>query len=196
MSEFPNPTEIANLASLLAPGLIICTIRTRAITGSLPEIKDRVISYALISTAYFAVFTPLFNVSVGISIPPWIASVLQNFVIPIIIGISLAFVYQWRWSYRLAERFQLHLAHHLPAAWDYVFESLPAETFVLVTLTDGTQVAGKMSKDSFSSSNKDERDIFIREVWETGNKEKSWSPLIPARGILLCGKNINYIEIY
>jgi hypothetical protein len=48
MADLPNPTEIASLASLLAPGLIISTIRTRAITGSIPDIKDRLVSYALI----------------------------------------------------------------------------------------------------------------------------------------------------
>jgi Family of unknown function (DUF6338) len=196
MADLPNPTEIANLASLLAPGLIISTIRTRAITGSMPDIKDRLVSYALISTAYFAVVTPLFQVSGGVIIAHWLASVLQNFVLPVIIGIVLAYIYQWRWSYRIAEKFRLHLAHHLPAAWDYVFESLSAETFVLVTLTDGTQIAGKMSKDSFASSSKEERDMFIREVWKTGENDDPWTPLIPPRGILLCGKDIKFVEIY
>jgi Family of unknown function (DUF6338) len=196
MADLPNPTEIASLASLLAPGLIISTIRTRAITGSIPDIKDRLVSYALISTAYFAVVTPLFQVAGGVTVPLWLASVLQNFLLPVAVGIAMAYIYQWRWSYRLAERVGLHLAHHIPAAWDYVFEALPAGTFVLVTLTDGTQIAGKMSKDSFSSSSKDERDLFIEEVWETGKKGQPWTPLNPPRAILLCGKDIKLVEIY
>jgi Family of unknown function (DUF6338) len=196
MSDLPNPIEIANLAGLLAPGLIISTIRTRAITGSIPDIKDRLVSYALISTAYFAVVTPLFQIFGSAGMPQWVASVLQNFLLPLILGIGLAYVYQWRWSYKLAEKCRLHLAHHLPAAWDYVFEDLPAETFVLVTLNDGTQIAGKMSKDSFASSNKEERDLFIREVWETGDAESAWTPLNPPRGILLCGQGIKFVEVY
>ncbi len=196
MSDLPSTLEIANLAGLLAPGLIISTIRTRAITGSIPDIKDRLVSYALISTAYFAVVTPLFQALGSKVTPLWVASVLQNFLLPVVLGIALAYVYQWRWSYRLAEKCRLHLAHHLPAAWDYVFEDLPAETFVLVTLEDGTQIAGKMSKDSFASSSKEERDLFIREVWETGDGEKQWTPLNPPRGILLCGQRIKFIEIY
>ena len=196
MADLPNPTEIASLASMLAPGLIISTIRTRAITGSVPDIKDRLVSYALISTAYFAVTTPLFDVSWGVETPNWLASLLQNFILPIIVGIALAYIYQWQWTYQLAERFKLHVAHHLPAAWDYVFEGMPADTFVLATLVDGTQVAGKMTKDSFASSSKEERDLFIQEVWEIGEDGGEWTPLNPPRGILLCGKNVKFVEIY
>jgi hypothetical protein len=107
MAELPNPTDVANLVSLLAPGLIISMIRTRAITGSAPDIKDRLISYAIISTVYFAVTTPLFNVVGGVSISAWLSSLLQNFALPVIAGIALAYVYQWQWSYKLAERFKL-----------------------------------------------------------------------------------------
>jgi len=196
MADLPNPIEIANLASLLAPGLIISVIRTRAITGSVPDLKDRLVSYALISAAYFAVTTPLFHVFVGMGLLQWVASVLQNFVLPVITGIAFAFIYQWRWSYRLAEKFGLHLAHHLPAAWDYAFEGMPVDTFVLVTLLDGTQVAGKMTKDSFASSSKEERDLLIDEVWEIGEDGASWTPLNPPRAILLCGKNVKFVEIF
>jgi hypothetical protein len=196
MAELPNPTDVANLVSLLAPGLIISMIRTRAITGSAPDIKDRLISYAIISTVYFAVTTPLFNVVGGVSISAWLSSLLQNFALPVIAGIVLAYVYQWQWSYKLAERFKLHLAHHLPTAWDYLFEGLTPDTFVLVTLLDGTQVAGKMTNNSFASSSKEERDLYIQEVWEIGKKGGQWTPLIPPRGILLCGRNIKFVEVY
>jgi hypothetical protein len=85
---------------------------------------------------------------------------------------------------------------HLPTAWDYLFEGLTPDTFVLVTLLDGTQVAGKMTNNSFASSSKEERDLYIQEVWEIGKKGDQWTPLNPPRGILLCGKNIKFVEVY
>lgn len=57
MADLPTAVQITELASLLAPGLIIATIRDRAITGSAPELKDRIFAYGLISTAYFAAVT-------------------------------------------------------------------------------------------------------------------------------------------
>ena len=196
MSDLPNPTEIANVAGLLAPGLIIATIRTRAITGSLPDLKDRLVSYALISTAYFAVVTPLFHVPGGLPVQAWIANALQNFIIPVIVGIGLAYAYQWQLAYRAADVIGLHLAHHLPVAWDYVFDGIPESTFVLITLADGTQVAGRMTRNSFASSSKEERDLFIEEVWKVPDGGGEWEPLKPVRGILICGKDIRFVEVY
>ncbi|WP_174285105.1 DUF6338 family protein [Sphingomonas bacterium] len=196
MSEFPSATETIRLVSLLAPGLIIAAIRTRAITGSMPDLKDRLIAYAVISTAYFAVVHPLFNVTNGISISVWVADLLQNFIIPIVVGVCSAFVHQWEWSYKIANKVGLKLAHHLPTAWDYLFDSLVEETLVLISLNDGSQVAGKMTRNSFASSSADERDLFIQEVWEVPDNGDPWHPLIPARGILICGKDIRFIEVY
>ncbi len=196
MAELPTASEIASIAGLLAPGLIIATIRTRAITGSVPDLKDRIVSYGIISTAYFAAVTPLFHIGGAPPIPFWAASIAQNFLIPIIVGIALAYIHQWAWAYRLADRCGLKLAHHLPAAWDYVFESLLENTFVLVTLNDGTQVAGRMAKDSFAASSNEERDLFVQELWEVGDENSEWKQADPPRGVLLCGKNITSVEFY
>lgn len=196
MSEFPTVTEVVKLVSLLAPGLIISAIRARAITGSMPDLKDRLVAYAIISTAYFAVVHPMFHVQSGIVIPSWIADILQNFVIPTIVGICLAFVHQWEWAYRVSEFFGLKLAHHLPTGWDYLFDSLTEETMILVTLGDGSQVAGKMTRNSFASSSSEERDLFIQEVWQVPDDGSAWTPLTPARGILICGKDIRFVEVF
>jgi len=194
MAELPAPAQITNLASLLAPGLIISTIRLRAITGSVPDFKDRIFSYGLISTAYFAAATPLFHVDRGVELPGWIWSFLQYFALPVLIGIAAAYVYQHRLSYRLAEKANLHLAHHLPASWDYAFEGLPESSFLLVTLQDGTQVAGRWAKGSFASSSPSERDLLIHEMWQVGSGDEAWTPLNPRRSILICNKDVRFVE--
>lgn len=195
MADLPTASQITALISLLAPGLVISSIKVRAQTGLVPDYKDRLISYGLISVAYFAAVTPLFHVHNGVPLPSWLWSLLQNFLVPTAIGIALAYANQHHLIYRFSKAMGLQLAHHLPAAWDYTFEALPAGTFILVTLTDGTQIPGQMGENSFASSSKEERDLLIEELWEIQG-DGTWAPLMPKRNILLCGKDIRHIEIY
>jgi len=196
MADLPTPSQITDLAALLAPGLIMATIRTRAITGSLPDFKDRVIAYGVISTAYFAVVTPLFHVPGGVPINAALWSLLQYGIVPVLLGIASAYLYQTKLSYRIADYARLHLAHHLPASWDYAFENLPETTYILVTLDSGSQVAGRWARGSFASSSKDERDLLIGEMWDVGEEGAAWTPLTPPRSILICGKDIRHIEFF
>lgn len=194
MAELPSPAEITNLVGLLAPGLIISAIRTRAITGSLPDLKERILAYGVISTAYFAVVTPLFHVQAGIALSGWLWSLLHLALVPLLIGVAAAYAYQHRLSYRVADRIGLHLAHHLPAAWDFAFEQRP-DSFVLVTLKDGTQVAGRWGSGSFASSSKEERDLLLAELWQV-NDAGAWTASIPLRSILITGAEIRFIEYF
>lgn len=196
MADLPTAVQITELASLLAPGLIIATIRDRAITGSAPELKDRIFAYGLISTAYFAAVTPLFHVNWGWALPLWWWSFLQYFLVPVVIGVGAAYLYQWRFSYRIAEKFGLHLAHHLPASWDYAFEGRTDGTYILVTMQDGSQIAGRWAKGSFASSSKEERDLYLSEMWEIDEDEGDWTRLNPVQSILICAKDIRYIEFF
>jgi hypothetical protein len=195
MGDIPTAAQITSLISLLAPGLIISSIRARAITGSVPDYKDRLIAYAIISIGYFAAVAPLFHVESSLRLPDWLWSFLQYFLVPTFLGIAAAYIHQWQWVYKTAECFGLQLAHHLPAAWDYTFQALPVGTFIIVTLTDGTQIPGKMGRNSFAASSKEERDLLIEELWEVAT-DGTWQASNPTRNILLCGKDIKYIEIF
>jgi Family of unknown function (DUF6338) len=195
MADFPDSKQITDLLSLLAPGLIIATIRTRAISGSYPDYKDRLVAFGLISALYFAAVTPLFHADGGLALPPTLWRLLQYFILPVFVGLALAYEYQHRLTYRLAETAKLTLAHHLPAAWDYAFESLPAGTFVLVSLADGRTIPGKMTKNSFASSSKEERDLLLEELWAI-DARGNWTRVDPPRSILICGKDIKLVEIF
>jgi hypothetical protein len=196
LPDLPSATDVTALVSLLAPGLVILGVRSRFTTASTPEIKDKVIAYAVASTAYIAAISPLFRVEGGIGLPSWLWSFLQYFAIPLCIGVAAAYVHQWNWLYRAAKRARLRVSHHMPAAWDYAFERMNKGTYVLVRLTDGTQFAGLMGPESFASSAREERDLLIEEVWKVEKGGKAWTPLFPSRSVLLCGKDIRFIEIF
>lgn len=195
MADLLDPKQIADLLTLLTPGLIIVTIRTRVVSGTYPEYKDRLVAFGLVSVFYFAIVAPLFQIQSGVLLPEWLWRLLQYFLIPIGIGIAFAYEYQHRFLYTLAEKAGLSLAHHLPAAWDYTFEALPAGAFILVTLADGRTIPGKMTKNSFASSSNEERDLLLEELWSIDGGGV-WSKVDPPRSILICGKDVKLVEIF
>ncbi len=195
MAELPTAEEIKGLVSLLAPGLIIQGLMTRVRAGAIPDLKDRLVTYGVISSAYYATVTPIFHWKGGIAVDPWTISLLEYAVLPAIIAVVGAYAVQGEWDYKLADRFKLQLAHHIPAAWDYTFDLIRSGAYLLVTLNDDTVVRGRYTGDSFSSTNKDERDLLLAQVWQA-DENGVWSEKTPKRSIFLCGGDIRHIEIY
>ncbi len=195
MADLPSAANIKELVSLFAPGMILLWARSRVKAGPAPDLQERFIGYAVASTAYFAAISPFFYVDGGLLLPRWLWSVLHYALLPMLLGWLVAFANQKGWEYRLAEWTGLKFAHEVPAAWDYTFSRLSAGAFLLATLKNGQQVAGKWASTSFASSSKDERDLHIAEVWDVGPKGE-WKSAEPQRSVLLCGNEIHYIEIF
>lgn len=193
----PDLTTVDGLthaATLIVPGIIILGIRTRAIAGKAPDLKEQLAAFAVVSAAYFAVASWLFYASWGVTVPGWLWTLSLNILIPILVGLALCYAHQHRLLYRAAKLIRLELFHHLPTAWDYTFENFRAGSFVLVELKDGKQIAGRLGERSFISSTKDERDILIESVWD--HSHVPWTEASPPRSILLCGGDIRWIEIF
>jgi hypothetical protein len=195
MAELPSAAELTKIATLLAPGLIILGIRTRFKEGAVPELKDRVASYGVASASYYAIVAPLFHLPWGPAVTPWVWGLLHYFLVPCLIGLSIVWFDQSEWFYKACEKAGFRLAHHIPAAWDYAFSQLRRGTFVWVRLNNGTEYAGKMGKFSFASSSTAERDLYLEEVW-TIEDGRPWTLKEPKRGVLLCGKDIQRVEIF
>lgn len=79
-----------------------------------------------------------------------------------------------------------------PTAWDYFF-SKQQSTWIIVTLTDDTIIYGRFDSSSFASSDQDERDIYIEEIYDISNK-KEWIKNETSNGILLSKDSIKTIE--
>ena len=195
MDGIPDAEKLKVLASLLAPGLIILTLRSAVQSGVKPDLKDRILHYASISAIYYAVAFPLFNWKGGVLINQSLWNFLQYFLVPTVVGVLLAYESQGEWLFRIAARSKLFLAHPIPAAWDFAFSKLRRGTFILVTLNSGDEIAGLMGSTSFASSSREERDLLIERVW-TIAEDGEWREMEPARSILLCGKDIRHVEIF
>jgi hypothetical protein len=183
------------LLALLAPGFIILWFRTRVLEGALPEFKQQLFYFAVVSGAYYGAVTPIFNVQTGVALSSWIWSLLFYFLVPVALGLVVGWITQFDLEYWAAEKLRMHFAHRIPTAWDFRFSRLPPGSFLLVTLKDGATVAGRMQDGSFAASAKDGRDLYLAEIWtvpDTG----VWKKLEPARGLLICGDDIRHIEFF
>lgn len=183
------------LAMLFAPGFLILGIRARFKEGAVPDLKDRAVSYAAVSAVYYAAVMPLFSMPNTVVLPGWLWSLLYFFVTPCIMGALLVLSDQKEWFYRQANRLGLKLTHHMPAAWDYAFSNISQGTYMLVRLKDGTEYGGRLGAGSFASSNGGERDLFLDEVWDV-KSDGPWEKVTPPRSVLLCGKDIQVVEIF
>ncbi|HEV8640144.1 MAG TPA: DUF6338 family protein [Methylomirabilota bacterium] len=86
----------------------------------------------------------------------------------------------------------LHRPHPVPTAWDYVF-SHSTGSWVLVTLADGSTVAGIFSARSFASSDAAERDLFLEQLYRVED-DGPWQPVPMNRGVWIRGEAIRAIE--
>lgn len=195
MADLPSASEITSLAAALAPGIIILGIRSRYREGPPVELKDSLVAYAVTSTAYYAAAYPLFYAENGVELWPWLWRLLQFFLLPIAVAFAVVEFDQRGLFYKLSQKLELRTTHHIPAAWDYAFSRIRRGTYVLVKLTDGTQYGGKMGRNSFASSAVGERDLYIEEVWSVPD-DAPWTLVQPKRSVLLCGKDIKWVEIF
>lgn len=195
MASLPSASEVTSLVAVLAPGLVILGIRTRFREGPPVDLKDRLIAYAVASSAYYALAHPLFHAENGIQLPLWLWQLLLYFIVPAVVGLAVVAIDRSEYFYWAARKLKLRTTHHIPAAWDYAFSKIVKGTFVLVRLNDGTRYAGVMGKESFASSATAERDLYIEEVWSVP-KQGNWERIEPVRAVLLCGKDIKWVEIF
>jgi hypothetical protein len=140
--------------------------------------------YLLISNGYFA-YRP---------VQAAVAWFFVIFVSPILAGALIGYLSQRDFWRRLLQRCGLNPIHGIPTAWDYRFFRT-APVWVLVTLNDGSRVAGLFGSESFASSDRAERDIYLQSVFDiTG--DGPWRQIPNSGGILICKEQVRYVEFW
>lgn len=94
---------------------------------------------------------------------------------------------------RLLERYGISAVHPVPTAWDWVF-STTGPSWTIVTLRDGSQVAGLFSSRSFASSDPNERDVFLERVYRIEEEGEPWARVDRSAGIWIAAPEIRHIE--
>ena len=176
------------------PGAIILFVRSQLTTGRLPPPSERFLSYLIVSAIYLALTLPFvdYQPELGLSnLSSWIW-IFWLFLLPAVVGLFLALF--WGRIRDILIRIGLRQVHPVPNAWDWKFRNVD-DQWVLVTFTDGSQVAGQLGSDSFISSDPSERDIYIQKVFKVDSQTKEWEET-GAKGILITPGQVKTIEFW
>ena len=194
--NFSDVDALKDMLALLAPGFIILMVQEAHKVGPRDSLQQRLFSYAVASTAYFAAIAPIVrHAGEVLSVPVLWAQVAEYAVLPAILGVILAVCRSRRWLDRISRLLKLPPIHHIPTAWDWAFPLQRSGVFIIATLENGDRFAGPWSPAAFASSTSGERDLYIPEVWDA-KEQGPWERFEPKRAILLCGKDIKTIEFF
>ena len=192
--SIPTLDAATLIAAFLVPGLVASFVRVQFTTGRLPSASDAALSYLALSLIYYALIFPLAAQVVAMprlglaSVWAWFGLV---FIGPALLGLTLGLNARHGWIRSLLRRFGCSPVHHIQSAWDWRFNREAA--YVLIRLTDGTQVAGLYSNASFVSSSPDERDIYLQRTYDL-TKDGEW--IRRSNTVLVASSQIVSIEFW
>lgn len=118
--------------------------------------------------------------------------VLFYFVVLLVAPIAWAWAFLWL---RKTQFLQRSIAHPTGKPWDFVFGQR-IRYWVIATLSDGRQVAGRFDSKSFASSSPAAEQIYLEEAWvlsEGGGFERVRSD---TAGIIILAKEIATLELF
>lgn len=187
--------------AFLVPGFIWYSVLTTIVPRK-PEEKDKLfLRYMTLSSLNYAFWSwlvyLLFSSQLFISHP--IRSSLAWFLIIFISPVIFGFVSGKSNDKNYLEKFLRPLGinpiNPIPTAWDFVFYNTKEPVWILVTMKDGSMVGGRFGTRSFASSDPDERDVYIQEVFKI-DEEGPWQRIPQNNGILVKSDEIKYIEFW
>ena len=198
---FDTLQKVAFALLFLAPGAIATWVRAQFLTGRVPPPSSAALTLLILSTLYLALVLPIaapllapFGQSTVVYFwwyyAGWFGIV---FVGPVLFGMLLGWIARKRPHEKLLARFGINPVHATPTAWDYAF-GLGREAWILVTLKDGTRFAGWYSASSFSSSDPNERDVYIDPAYALGANDE-WIPR-PGASLLIGAGEVQTINFW
>lgn len=122
----------------------------------------------------------------------WLLFMLITLIGSVVIGFIIAICKQINIVEKICAAFNINSIHPTQTAWDYIF-SQQAASYVIITLEDGTEIRGLYSTKSFSSSENENRDIYIEKTYKIGDKNE-WVESPDSHGIYIPSGQIKYIE--
>lgn len=158
----------------LLPGFIV-----KSITDTLvPHVKHNdtkyfysCLLYSIVNCALCSwVYILLNKISENHPIIYWILLLVTTLIGATAIGIFIGFVRQKEVIESLFKKMKIDKIHPVPNAWDYYFSKRKGN-FLIITLIDDTKMYGWYSSESFSSSDYEERDIYVQKGYKFINND-------------------------
>lgn len=192
-------TALVLTCTFLLPGFIIKSI----IDAFTPQVNTSAIKYFFSCLFYsiinLSIWGWLYSLILGkIQPAPWwillVVILTMTIVSSLLIAMVIATVKQKRILNLITSKLNISKMDPIPSAWDYVF-SRSEGSWVVVSLEDGRTVYGKYSSNSFSSSDAQERDLYLEAIYDTDDNN-NWIEIPNNKGVLIAGNNIRTIEFF
>jgi hypothetical protein len=189
------------ILAFIVPGFVMSFVRSQFATGRPQKGTEQVLGYLTLSAINYAVFSWLVFILVGTRFaethPGWAALswLLVLLIGPALLGAGLGIAIQKDMFRPLFARMRLQPVHIVPTAWDYQFGRLREAHWVLVKLRSGGTVAGFFGTRSFASSDPEERDMFIEQVYHI-DESSVWHPMQDGHGTLIAKDEVLSVDFW
>lgn len=112
-----------------------------------------------------------------------------------ITGIGIGIIKQNQLFRKLFTLLGIQTDHSAPTGWDYKFSDIKTSKWVCVCLDNDTFVRGRYGINSLASSEKNNHDIYLEEVY-LKNSEGTWIKEEHTDGIWISANSIKWINFY
>ena len=178
--------------SVIVPGYVIAKVRQNYQTGRNPFGLDAIYQYLTFGFINFTLCSYIVYVIQDNSIALQYRALGWTFVIlvaPLMIGILSIRIGESEWFSSVLDFLSLEekRVNPIPTAWDHKFR-LGRTEWIVVTMKNGEIFRGYYGPNSFASSDPNERDLYIQEIFETDKWDSS------ERSLLISSSEIRTIE--
>lgn len=198
--KLEKTSDLYLILAVLVPGFIYNGVLAHFVPLHQNSEKAMVLLRLLTATAFnYALCSPLIYLLATNAlfpqraIPQGIAWFIIIFVVPVVLGLGRASIIQGdrgTWFYK---RVKLRPINPIPTGWDWIFGRTDP-CYLLVTLNDGTEIAGFFGQKSMASSDPERKDLYIEKVYTVPPDDGPWTVVEGTLGIHIDGAQISYIE--
>lgn len=197
MPDIKSIQSVYLLLAFVVPGMVIMLVRAQFLTGRVKTMSENIVSYIALTVLYYGLAAPFVEYVLSFDEPglakiaAWLAMI---FALPALVGLLLGASAQNDVFRKCLQYLRINPVHVTPSAWDYAFSRLRGDHFVMVTLADGSTVAGIYGQRSFASSDPAERDLYLQEIYDVD--DGAWTKRPEQQAILIPSKEIKNVQIW
>jgi hypothetical protein len=190
-----QPNSIENLLLFLVPGFVAFKLdqqlRPQVVRSATDAILE-IIAYSLVNDL---LWSPLYSFTAQTGFPRSLGAWLLTLVV-VVISPAVLTVFYARLVDALASRGVIPSPISKP--WDHFFSRVTKgkEIGVILTLTDGSQIAGVYKPPAFASSFPAEEQLLLAETWSVGDDGGFKERIKDSLGLLIDKDDILLLEFY
>lgn len=195
-----NFSNVYFVISVFVPGFIYSGVLSNFVPHRSHKEKEALLLRYVTGTAFnYAILSPFIyllvvqHILTAYPIAAAASWFLIVFIAPAALALIRARIIQSDGLAWLYGALKLREINPIPTGWDWIF-STTEPCFILITLTDGTEIAGFFGKRSMASSDPDHKDIYIENVYTVPKDGDPWQPVDDSLGMHVDGSQIAFIE--